>query len=189
MRNISIIILCIIFTAFLQNASGQSDKPVKEIQMELVVTDEQKIILFAGFTIAVLVIFMYLARDIILRKKTTYDFEEFDSKKDKTYEKYHSDWSDDFEDFGFRKNSKEEKEFRSEFQNKTMPDYYKILGLPQNATNEEIKNQYRELAKKVHPDKSKEEGSEEIMVQINKAYEILSNEELRKKYDMYLGKN
>ena len=62
------------------------------------------------------------------------------------------------------------------------------MGLPQNATNEEIKNQYRKLAKKVHPDKSKEEGSEEIMVQINKAYEILSNEELRKKYDVYLGK-
>jgi len=188
MRNICIIISCIIFAAFLQSVSGQSDKPVKELQMELVVTDQQKIILFTGFTIAVIVIFLYLARDIILRKKSTYDFNEFDSKKDKTYEKYHSDWSDDFEDFGFRKNSKEEKEFRLESQNKILPDYYKILELPQNATNEEIKKQYRKLAKKAHPDKSKEKGSEEIMVQINKAYEILSNEELRKKYDVYLGK-
>jgi molecular chaperone DnaJ len=188
MRHICIVIVCIIFLTFVQNVSCQSDKTVKEMQMELVVTDEQKIILFTGFTIAVIVIFLYLARDIILRKKTTYDFEEFDSKKDKTYEKYHSNWSDDFEEFGFRNNSKEEKEFRIESQNKTIPDYYRILEIPKNATNEEIKNQYRKLAKKTHPDKSKDERSEEIMVQINKAYEVLSNEELRKKYDMYLGK-
>ena len=54
---------------------------------------------------------------------------------------------------------------------------------------EYLKKQYRKLAKKIHPDKNKGEKSEEIMVQINKAYEILSNEELRKKYDTYLNKD
>jgi molecular chaperone DnaJ len=157
--------------------------------MELIVTDEQKIILFAGFAIAVIGLFVYLARDVILRRKTLYDYEEFDSKKDKTYEKYHSDWSDDYEELGKRKNSKEDKEFRIAFQDSSLPDYYKILEISQNATHDEIKKQYRQLAKKIHPDKNKGEKSEEIMVQINKAYEILSNKELRKKYDTYLNKD
>jgi len=188
MRYIVFVILCVIITNFSQSVSGQQDETKKEIQMELVVTDQQKIILFAGFAIATILILFYLARDIILRKKTTYDFEEFDSKKDKTYEKYHSDWSDDFEEFGIRGNISEEKEFRIESQNKTLPDYYQILEIPHDATKEEIKKQYRKLAKKTHPDKSDDKESEKIMVQINKAYEILSNEKLRRKYDLYLSK-
>ena len=173
----------------IQSISGQLDDTGKKIQMELIVTDEQKIILFTSFTIAVIGLFAYLARDVILRRKTPYDSKEFDSKNDKTYEKYHSDWSDDYEDLGKRKNSKEDKEFMNTSQNSSLPNYYKILEIPQNATHDEIKKQYRQLAKKIHPDKNKGEKSEEIMVQINKAYEILSNEELRKKYDMYLNKN
>mgnify|MGYP001568136461 FL=1 len=189
MKNLGIIILGIIFISIIQNVSGQSDNTGKKLQMELIVTDEQKVILFISFTLAVIGLFVYLARDIILRRKTSYDSTEFDSKNDKTYEKYHSDWSDDYEEFGFRKNSKEDKEFRITSQNSSLPDYYKILEIPQNATHEEIKKQYRELAKKIHPDKNKGEKSEEIMVQINKAYEILSNKELRKKYDIYINKN
>ncbi|MGI0056009.1 MAG: DnaJ domain-containing protein [Nitrosarchaeum sp.] len=189
MKNFSIIIIGIIFISMIQSGSGQSNNAEKKLQMELIVTDEQRIILFASFTIAVIGLFVYLARDIILRKKTSYDSTEFDSKNDKTYEKYHSDWSDDYEELGTRKNSKEDKEFRITSQNSSLPDYYKILEIPQNATHEEIKKQYRQLAKKIHPDKNKEEKSEEIMVQINKAYEILSNKELRKKYDMYLNKD
>lgn len=173
----------------IQSSSGQSDNDGKKLQMELVVTDEQKIILFGSFAIAVIGLFVYLARDIILRKKTVYDSTEFDSKNDKTYEKYHSDWSDDYEEFGTRKNSKEDNEFRAISQNSSLPDYYKILEISQNATHDEIKKQYRQLAKKTHPDKNKEEKSEEIMVQINKAYEILSNKELRKKYDVYFNKD
>lgn len=189
MKNLGIIILSIIFISMIQNVSGQSDNTEKKLQMELIVTDEQKVILFASFSLAVIGLFVYLARDIILRRKTVYDSTEFDSKNDKTYEKYHSDWSDDYEELGFRKNSKEDKEFRNASQNSPLPDYYKILEIPQNATHEEIKKQYRELAKKIHPDKNKGEKSEEIMVQINKAYEILSNKELRKKYDIHLNKN
>ena len=80
----------------IQSGSGQSNNAEKKLQMELIVTDEQRIILFASFAIAVIGLFVYLARDIILRKKTSYDSTEFDSKNDKTYEKYHSDWSDDY---------------------------------------------------------------------------------------------
>jgi hypothetical protein len=189
MKKFSIIILGIIAISIIQNVSGQTDSNEKKLQMELIVSDEQKIILFASFAIAVIGLFLYLARDVILRRKTLYDSKEYDSKKDKTYEKYHSDWSDDYEEFGNRKSSKEDKEFRALLQNSQLPDYYKMLEIPQNATHEEIKKRYRDLAKKTHPDKNKEDKSEEIMVQINKAYEILSNEELRKKYDKYLNKN
>ena len=188
MKHIGIVIVLIIFFGMIQSISGQVEAE-KELQMEMVVTDEQKIILFASFTLAVIGIFLYLARDIILRRKTTYDSEEFDSKKDKTYEKYHSSWTDDYEEFGTRKNTKEDKEFRNAAQNSTLPDYYGILGVSHDATREEIKKQYRKLAKETHPDKNKEEKSEEIMIQINKAYEVLSNEELRQKYDKYFNKN
>ena len=78
MKNFSIIILSIIVISMIQNVSGQSDNAGKKIQMELIVTDEQKIILFASFAIAVIGLFVYLARDIILRKKTRYDSKEFD---------------------------------------------------------------------------------------------------------------
>jgi len=93
----------------LQTVYAQTDG----IDMELIVSDEEKIMLFGGFTIAIIAIFLFLARDIILRKKTSYDKEEFDSKKDKTYEKYHSDWGDDYEELGKRKNTKEDEEFRN----------------------------------------------------------------------------
>ncbi|MBS3921737.1 MAG: DnaJ domain-containing protein [Nitrosarchaeum sp.] len=189
MKKVSIGILSIILICMIQNVSAQIDDTERKLQMELEVTDEQKIILFSGFAIAVIGLFVYLARDIILRKKTTYDDKEFDSKNDKTYEKYHSDWSDDYEEIGTRKNSKEDKEFRRLLQDPSLPDYYKILDVSHNATLEEIKKQYRIMAKKIHPDKNKEEKSDEAMVQINKAYEILSNEELRKKYDIHLNKD
>jgi len=83
-----------------------------ESNRELKVSDDEKIILFAGFSIAVIAIFLFLARDVILRKKTTYDKQEHESKKDKTYEKYHSDWGDDYEEIGKRGNSKQDKEYR-----------------------------------------------------------------------------
>ncbi|PIN97666.1 MAG: molecular chaperone DnaJ, partial [Nitrosopumilus sp. CG10_big_fil_rev_8_21_14_0_10_33_7] len=44
----------------IQNISGQTDNTEKKLQMELVVTDEQRIILFSGFAIAVIVLFAYL---------------------------------------------------------------------------------------------------------------------------------
>ncbi len=153
--------------------------------MELEVSDEEKIILFASFSIAIIAIILFLARDIILRRKTSYDKEDLESKKDKTYEKYHSDWGDDYEDIGKRKNTKEDREFRDAAINNELPNYYKILGISKDATQGEIKKKFRELAKKTHPDKTKKD-SEEEMVELNKAYEILSDEKSREKYDKYL---
>ena len=155
--------------------------------LEYTMTFEEQIILFGGFAIAVLAIFLFLARDIIFRKKTRYDKEEFESKKDKTYEKYHSDWTDDFVDFTYTRPSQDDSEFRKAAKNSTLPNYYKILGLEKTATPEEIKTRYRELAKKLHPDKSKDEKSKELMSEINKAYEILSDEKRKERYDKYLN--
>ena len=155
-----------------------------ESNRELKISDEEKVILFAGFSIAVIAIFLFLARDIILRKKTTYDKQEHESKKDRTYEKYHSDWGDDYEEIGKRGNSKQEKEFRENITNESLPNYYEILGVEIDATYEEIKKNFRELAKKTHPDKTNED-SEQEMIQINKAYEILSDEKSRENYDKY----
>ena len=173
-------ILCVIQLTLSQTAESES-----ELQMELTMSDDEKIILFGGFAIAVIGLFVFLARDVILRRKTSYDSENLESKKDKTYEKYHSDWSDDYEDLGTRKNTKEDKEFRKALENSKLPDYYKILEINSDATQDEIKNQYRKLAKKIHPDKSKDKETEEIMIELNKAYEILSDVELREKYDRY----
>jgi len=155
-----------------------------ESNRELKISDEEKIILFAGFSIVVIAIFLFLARDVILRRKTTYDKQEHESKKDRTYEKYHSDWGDDYEEIGKRGNSEQEKEFREHIASEDLPNYYKILGVKVDATPEEIKKNFRELAKKMHPDKTKKD-SEQEMIEINKAYEILSDEASREKYDRY----
>ncbi len=181
MKLFSIFIILVSIFGVLQTTYAQTE----EINMELEVSDEEKIILFVSFAIAIIVIFLFLARDIILRRKTTYDKEDFESKKDKTYEKYHSDWGDDYEDIGKRRNTKEEREFRDAAINDELPNYYKILGIPRDATQGEIKKKFRELAKKTHPDKTKE-NSEEEMVELNKAYEVLSDEKSREKYDKYL---
>jgi len=184
MRKISVFVITIIIFGTLQTTNAQTN----ELDMQLEVSDEEKIILFAGFAIAIITIFLFLARDIILRKKTLYDKEELESKKDKTYEKYHSDWGEDYEELGNRKNTKEDKEFRDAAMSDSLLNYYNILGISKDATQTDIKNKFRELAKKTHPDKTKE-NSEEEMAEINKAYEILSDEERREKYDRYLKEN
>ncbi|WP_067960257.1 DnaJ domain-containing protein [Nitrosopumilus sp. Nsub] len=180
MNKIEIFVIFVMMIGTLQMASAQES----DSERILKVSDDEKIILFAGFSVAIIAIFLFLARDIILRKKTTYDKQEHDSKKDRTYEKYHSDWGDDYEEIGKRGNTKQEKEFREELANENLPDYYEILGVKRDATAEQIKKSFRELAKKTHPDKTKED-SEQEMININKAYEILSDEKSKEKYDRY----
>jgi len=67
-------------------------------------------------------------------------------------------------------------------------DYYEILGVPKNASQEEIKKAFWELAKKWHPDRvppEKKKEAEEKFKEINEAYQVLSDPEKRKIYDMY----
>jgi len=142
--------------------------------------------LYLTFAIAIIIvagIFIYLARHIILRKKTSYDDTKLDSKKDRDYEKYHSEWSEE-EIFGSRKTNTDAKEFREMYNDNLLPNYYLVLGLTNDSSQHEIKNQYRKLAKQYHPDRNKD-SSEEKMAQINKAYEILSDKKLKAEYDKF----
>lgn len=62
-------------------------------------------------------------------------------------------------------------------------DYYKILGIQQNATEEEIKKAYHRLAHQYHPDRPS--GDEKKFKEINEAYQILSNRDKRRQYDQF----
>ena len=64
-------------------------------------------------------------------------------------------------------------------------DYYEILGVAREADKEEIKQAYRRLARKYHPDVNKETGAEERFKEINLAYEVLSEAETRARYDRF----
>mgnify|MGYP006282391735 CR=1 FL=1 len=62
-------------------------------------------------------------------------------------------------------------------------DYYQILDVPRNASADDIKKAYRKLARKYHPDVSKEAGAEQRFKEITEAYEVLGDPEKRKRYD------
>lgn len=68
-------------------------------------------------------------------------------------------------------------------------DYYEVLGLPRTATEEEIRKEYRRLARKYHPDVNpSDKSAEEKFKEINEAYEVLSDSDKRRRYDQ-LGPN
>ena len=71
-----------------------------------------------------------------------------------------------------------------------MENYYKILGVSENVTNEELKKVYRKLAKKYHPDANVgNTQAEEMFKKVSKAYEVLSDETSRAKYDREIKGN
>ena len=61
-----------------------------------------------------------------------------------------------------------------------MKEYYKVLGLKNNATNEDIKRAYLHLSSKIHPDKG---GNDYLFGKVKEAYDILSNKEENKNYN------
>src|SRR6184192_4787209 len=62
-------------------------------------------------------------------------------------------------------------------------DYYKTLGVPKNASTDDIKKAYRKLARQFHPDVNKKPDAEKKFKEINEAHEVLSDPEKRKRYD------
>ena len=66
-------------------------------------------------------------------------------------------------------------------------DYYHILGVPQNASDEQIKKAYRKLAMQYHPDRNpdKEKWANEKFKEINEAYAVLGDPQKRKQYDQF----
>ena len=67
----------------------------------------------------------------------------------------------------------------------TKRDYYEVLGIDRNATDEKIKGAFRKLAFKYHPDHNRNDGAEEKFKEINEAYEVLSDPEKRATYDRF----
>ncbi|XP_069482915.1 dnaJ homolog subfamily B member 5 isoform X1 [Ambystoma mexicanum] len=64
-------------------------------------------------------------------------------------------------------------------------DYYKILGIPNGANEDEIKKAYRKMALKYHPDKNKDSNAEDKFKEIAEAYDVLSDPKKRAVYDQY----
>src|SRR5579862_5832797 len=67
-------------------------------------------------------------------------------------------------------------------------DYYEVMGVARDATEAQIKQAYRKLARKYHPDVSKEKDAEARFKEVGEAYEVLKNPEKRAAYDN-LGKD
>jgi len=150
------------------------------------ISEADQIPIFIIAVVIILGIFLFLARHAIFRRKNEYDDEDWQSKKNRDYEKYHSEWMSDEQEFsGKEKKEIDENEFLKSLQGKNISDYYGILEIQKNASQSEIKKQFRILAKKWHPDKKHGPDAEKKMAEINMAYGILSNQKNRKLYDQY----
>ncbi|WXG46336.1 MAG: molecular chaperone DnaJ [Candidatus Atabeyarchaeum deiterrae] len=64
-------------------------------------------------------------------------------------------------------------------------DYYEVLGVSKDASKDDIKHVYRELALKYHPDRNKSPGAEEKFKELSEAYAVLSDDEKRAQYDRF----
>ena len=64
-------------------------------------------------------------------------------------------------------------------------DYYEILGVPRDASDEEIKRAFRRAAQRHHPDIDTSDGAEQRFKELNEAYRVLSDRQRRSAYDMF----
>jgi curved DNA-binding protein len=62
-------------------------------------------------------------------------------------------------------------------------DYYEVLGVPRDASGEDIRRAYRKLARQYHPDVNKDPGAEDRFKEVSEAYEVLRDDEKRERYD------
>ena len=169
--------------------SGHNVNPMKVDGGLESLPESYQIIIFASAATLIIGILIFLARHSIIRKKTDYDTDDWVSKKNRDYEKYHSEWMSDeisFERKG--KNKLSDEEFQKSLLHKNLPDYYTVLGVQKNASQDEIKRKFRLLAKEWHPDRKQTNNAEEKMAQINTAYEVLSNLKRREMYDQHFSK-
>ena len=168
--------------------SGHNVNPMKVDGAIESLTESEQMIVFAIASVIIISVLIFLARGSIFRKKNEYDTGEWESKKNRDYEKYHSEWMSDeisFERKG--KNKLSDEDFRKSLLSKNLPDYYAILQIQKTASQDEIKSQFRSLAKKWHPDRKQSDDAEKKMTQINMAYEVLSNTKRRKMYDQHFS--
>ena len=169
--------------------SGHNVNPMKVSSGIESLTGSGQVIVFVSAAVIIISVLIFLSRHSIFKKKTEYDTGNWASKKNRDYEKYHSEWMSDeisFERKG--KNKLSDEEFSKSLLNENLPDYYAILQVEKNANQGDIKKQFRLLAKKWHPDKKQSSDAEEKMSQINMAYEVLSNPKRRKMYDQRFSK-
>ena len=169
--------------------SGHNVNPMKVDGTIESLTESEQMIVFAIAAAIIISVLIFLARGSIFRKKNEYDTGEWESKKNRDYEKYHSEWMSDeisFERKG--KNKLSDEDFRKSLLSNNLPDYYAILQIQKIASQDEIKSQFRSLAKKWHPDRKQSDDAEKKMTQINMAYEVLSNIKRRKMYDQHFSK-
>lgn len=64
-------------------------------------------------------------------------------------------------------------------------DFYSVLGVPRNASPEDIKKAYKKQARLYHPDKNKNQGAEEKFKEISEAYKVLTDPDKRGIFDMW----
>ena len=64
-------------------------------------------------------------------------------------------------------------------------DYYEVLGVPRNASEEVVRKSFRKLAMEYHPDRNKDDGASQKFQEINEAYQVLSDPQKRAQYDRF----
>lgn len=177
-------------------------------------------LVFAVSIAAVVGIALYVSRGAIARKRTAYDTGSYESQRDRDYEKYHSEWGDDSaagrggpvglggDSDGGDGGDDGGGSGAGSLGCLAAADYYGVLGLDDSATPDDVKRRYRELAKRLHPDRagrgraaasdapgafgrdggSGGGGGSGAMAAINEAYGVLSDPERRRAYDLMRGR-